>query len=572
MILQALTDYYDRLASDPYSGIAPMGWEYKEIPFVIVLRKDGTLVNLEDTREKPEGSKFKVAHRYLAPKSEKRTHTKAQILWDNVEYITGHDCKGHPDQTEEYHKAFMQRLEEFADCPSITPIITFLKRPSFVEELSQFPAWKEAVDGCAFMTFRILGESDPVFCAPEVQKRIDALTAKAPSENASQGLCLVTGERDVIARLHPVIQGVRGANGTGGNLVSFQEAAFRSYGNKQGDIAQIGEKAAFKYTTALNRLLGRDSKQKMVVGDTTIVAWADGECSLENEFASAFDEPSKDNPDALVNSVNELLTSVEKGVFTHNEDNMRFFVLGLAPNAARLAVRFWHHGTVAEMEMRFAKWFKDLQIDHAPYEKEHLSLWRLMLSLTPQGKTENIPPKLAGDIMRSVITGTPYPTAMLSYALMRNKAEQDVTYPRAKLIKAYLTQNKKKELKMGLDKTNTNPGYALGRLFATLEKLQSEAINNPNATIRDRFYGAASTTPVTVFPRLINLAMHHLSKANRGVFFDRLITEILDVADFREGFPATFSNDDQSMFALGYFLQRGAFFKGKDATQDKASN
>lgn len=569
MILQALSDYYDRLAADPDSGVAPIGWEYKEIPFVIVLRKDGTLVNIEDTREKTEGSKDKRAHVFLAPKAEKRTHVKPQILWDTVEYVTGYDCKGHPDKTEEYHEAFMHRLEMFADCPSVSPIIAFLKRPTKVNELAQFAAWKEAVESCAFLTFRLLGESDPVFRALDVQKRIEEQNAEASEVNDNRRICLVSGENDVITKLHPVIQGVRGANSTGGNLVSYNEPSFRSYSNKQGDIAQIGERAAFKYTTALNRLLSRKSKQKTMVGDTTTVCWADRDCYLENEFSSVLEEASPD-------SVIKLLTSVKTGDFKHNEDKIRFYVLGLAPNAARLSVRFWHHSTVNEMEERFARWFEALQIAHPPYMQDHLPLKRLLLSLAPMGEEENISPKLSGDIMRSIISGTPYPAAMLSYALMRNKAEQDVTYPRAKLIKAYLNQNKKKELTMSLDTDNTNPGYALGRLFATLEKLQARAIGDPNASIRERFYGAASTTPVTVFPRLLKLATHHLGKVSNPEFFEKLIEDIICGGDWQKGFPSNLDNIEQGMFAIGYWQQRQAFFQKKnasaDAPQDSASN
>lgn len=567
MILQALKEYYDRKAADPDSGIAPLGWEWKEIPYLIVLREDGTLVRIEDTQEKV--GKKKRAKMFLVPQAVKRTvGVSANLLWDNVEYVTGVVCKGKAERVAAQHAAFMERLAEFSECQSVKPIWKFLTSPNFHANLALCPGWNDAIEGCAFVSFKLVGEHYPVFRASDVVARINAMNV-CNRGDAKGFLCLVSGEYDTLANLHPSIKGVQGTNTTGGNIVSFNFPAACSFGKAQGENAPIGERAAFEYTTALNTLLSKDSRHKMSVGDTTAVFWSERKTTLEDEFIDMFGEPEKDNPDRGVAAVERLLASVRTGSFAHEDETTRFYVLGLAPNAARISVRFWHNGTVAEMERRFANWFENLRIAHGPRDKEHLSLWRLLVSIAPLGKSENIPPNLAGAVMRSILEGTPYPATLLSSAILRIKAEHEVTYPRAKLIKAFLNHNLNKERKLtvSLDKDNTNVGYRLGRLFAVLEKIQEAANPGLNATIRDKFYASASSTPNAVYGNLMRLKNHHLGKLSQGrsIYFEKLLGEVISEIP---SFPAHLSLDDQGGFAIGYYHQRQDFFTGKQTKSD----
>jgi CRISPR-associated protein Csd1 len=265
-----------------------------------------------------------------------------------------------------------------------------------------------------------------------------------------------------------------------------------------------------------------------------------------------------------------LYESIKQGSLNISDDATQFFVLGLAPNAARISIRFWLTGTVKEFSQRIVEHFSDIAIDHAPYDPPHLSLFRLLASTALQGKAENIPPNLGGDTMRAILSGLPYPETLLSSAIRRIRAEHEVNYQRAALIKACINRKMRREnpaieedLKVSLDPANTNTGYRLGRLFATLEKVQEEASPGLNATIRDRYYGAASSTPVTVFSTLLKLKNHHLSKLeNRGraVNLERLIGEIADgITDF----PANLTIADQGRFAIGYYHQKQAFYARK---------
>ena len=554
MILQGLKEYYDRKAADPDSGIAPLGWERKEIPFLIVLAEDGSLVRVEDTQETV--GKKKRAKPFLVPQSVKRSSgVAANLLWDNVEYVSGVVCKGKPDRVAAQHADFLSRLASLSGCPSVDSILAFLKSPDFRERLDGQSAWKEATESCAFVSFQIAGHDVPVFREPDVIARIDALAG----DSETTSVCLVSGERDTIADLHPAIKGVLGTNTTGGNIVAFNFPAASSFGKSQGFNAPVGRRAAFQYTTALNTLLGKDSRQKMQVGDATTVFWSSEKSTLEDEFADLFREPQKDDPDRGVDAVERLLGSVRSGAYVHEGGTARFYVLGLSPNGARIAVRFWHEGTVAEMEKRFADWFESLRIVHGPKDREHLSLWRLLCSIAPLGKSENVPPNLAGAVMRSILDGTPMPASLLPAAIVRIKAERDITYPRAKLIKAFLNRNHERKLTVSLDKNNTDVGYRLGRLFAVLEKIQQAAIN-PTATIRDRFYASASATPAAVFGNLMRLSGHHLSKLDADkkglrIWLEKQVEEIVSGLS---AFPAHLSLEEQGMFAIGYYHQRSA--------------
>jgi CRISPR-associated protein Csd1 len=331
----------------------------------------------------------------------------------------------------------------------------------------------------------------------------------------------------------------------------------------------MGEKASFKYTTALNHLLGKDSNQKLQVGDVTTVFWSDRQNHLEDDFRDLFDEPEKDDPHKLTEKVKSLLKSVDTGAMPSDEEDKetRFFILGLSPNAARISIRFWHTGTVAEYSHKIARHFHDLEIVHAQHQRDYFSIWWLLRSVAALGKSENIPPNLAGDWMRAILNGSPYPQTLFQSAIRRIHVEREVSYERASIIKACLNRKgqsqhqSEKEMVVSLDKDNTNPGYRIGRVFAVLEKIQEESSPGINATIRDRYYAAASGTPASVFPILLRMKNHHLGKLEKGreIYFEKLLGEVISAVP-ADGFPAQLSLPDQGRFAIGYYHQRQAFF------------
>jgi CRISPR-associated protein Csd1 len=579
MILQALVDYYERKAGEDDAEVAPFGFARKEIPFLIVLDSEGNFVDLEDTRQS-EGRK-KRGREFTVPQAEKRTvAVKSNLLWDNPGYVFGIDTKGKPERARQQQDAFMEAVRDLlgrvGDDPGVHAVLTFLESEDF-QPVFDHPNWPEVEASTnANLSFRLEGERQLVCQRAAVRRAIPAMTTASGAEVER---CLVTGDADPVARLHPSIKGVWGAQTAGANIVSFNLGAFNSRGRSQGYNAPVGERAAFAYTTALNHLLRSDSPQRLQVGDTSTVAWAAEATPLETAFTAFFNEPPKDNPARGTEAVKALYGSPWSGQEPIREDDdTRFYVLGLAPNASRIAIRFWQESTVGELAVRFRQHFESLRITHGPRDLDILPLWRLLASTAVQGDSKNVRPNLAGAFMQSILNGTPYPRELLSAAVQRNRAEQDVSYTRAALIKACLMRFTRgsspplePEITVSLDRSNPHSAYRLGRLFAVLERVQEAANLGLNATIRDRYYGAASSTPVIVFPRLLKLSNHHLAKLdNPGlrVFYEKEIGEIMsEIADF----PSLLSLEDQGRFSIGYYHQRQHFFTKKDSKQGAAA-
>ncbi|MDP1636478.1 MAG: type I-C CRISPR-associated protein Cas8c/Csd1 [Candidatus Nitrotoga sp.] len=561
MILQALCDYYERKPDLPRPG-----FETKAIPFVIEINSAGQLVQIEDTRTL-EGKK-KIARNFVVPQGAKKTSgVAANLLWDNAEYVLGITGTGKPDRVQEQHAAFQAKLDALADKTGddgLQAVRNFLQTPDRTR-LEADPLWPEILETNPVVTFRLNGDLGLVCQRPAIRSVLENV-----GTDAEEVTCSISGEQDGFERLHTSIKGVWGAQSSGANIVSFNKDSFNSFGKLQGANAPIGKRAAFAYTTTLNYLLSKESTQRIQVGDASTVFWSEKHTYLEDTFADLFDEPPKDDPAKQTRAIEALFKAPQTGVLGDEGGKTRFYVLGLAPNAARISVRFWQVGSVAEMSARIRHHFEDLEIIHASFEKPYLSLFRLLVSTATQGKSENIPPNLAGEFIRAILAGLPYPQTLLQAAVRRIRAEREVNYPRAALIKACLNRQarfsppQEKEIAVSLDDSNTNPGYRIGRLFAVLEKAQEEAVN-PSATIRDRFYGAASSTPVTVFANLMKLKNHHLSKLEEGRkrYFEKLIGQIMsDINDF----PAHLSLADQGRFAIGYYHQRQAFFTKSEST------
>lgn len=573
MIIQALASYYDRLSDEGLT--VTEGFEEKEIPFIIILDRKGRFKGLTDTRE-GEGKK-KRAREFVVPKAVKKSvNIAANLLWGTPAYVfgkpkpdKGKDAKRLAQRAQEQRQSFISEIKETFPVPSadegIAAVIHFLEGGDF-SKVFNHPLWPEVEEGGANMTFQLEGDT----CLVCQRKAVVKAISRPKKESEDQRICLVTGKMDVPSRLHTAIKGVWGAQSSGANIVSFNLKAFNSYGKDQGFNAPVGSMAEHAYTIALNSMLSRDSRQRIQVGDATTVFWAERTHKMEEWFAGFFGEPPKGQSGQDNEAIRALYSAPHKGTRPLEEDDTKFYVLGLSPNASRLAVRFWHAGTVGGLAENIRQHFDDIRIEHAPFLPEYLSIFRLLVSTAIQGKSENILPNLAGEVMKSILTGTPYPMALLASAVRRNKAEREVTYGRASLIKAVLVRDtryykkREKEVGMALDKDNSNSGYLLGRLFAVLERAQELANPGINATIKDRFYGSASSTPLTAFPRLLKLKNHHISKLeNRGaaVNLEKQIGEIMEMVS---DFPALLSLQDQGRFSIGYYHQRQDFFRKKE--------
>jgi len=582
-VLGALADYYDRRLAEK----VPLGFERKEIPFVIVLDKRGRFVGLDDLR-KIDGKK-KSAPTFLVPQGAKRASgIRANILWDNPGYLFG---RPKPDPKKDAVKEAIRALKlrdatlarftkEFSD-PSfdegISAVSVFLQADDFTA-LYDHPSWREVEETGANLSFRLNSDACLISERPVVFEALKGVLGGRDmvdedderTEVKGEEICLVTGKTGPIAILHPAIKNIWGGQTSGSNIVSFNLPAFCSIGKGQGANAPVGKRAVFAYTTALNHLLAKGSKHRFQVGDASTVFWAERDHEVESWMADLFGKADGEPVSEDTTTVTGVFAAPRHGTSTpSSEDLTPFYVLGLSPNAARAAVRIWHPGTVGEVVRNIEAHFADTTIVHGSKDTDRLPLFRLLSSTALQGKSENIPPNVAGDTMKSILEGTTYPWTLLAAAIRRVRAERSVPYARASVIKAVLGRKARlknpseKEVGMALDESNLNTGYRLGRLFAVLERAQSLASPGINATIRDRFYGGASSTPVAVFPHLMKLKNHHLAKLeNVGarVNLEKMIGTILDgVFDF----PAHLDLADQGRFAIGYYHQAQEFFRKK---------
>jgi len=602
MILNALADYYQRLANDSNSNIAPLGWFQGRLDYVVKLDTEGRFIALDNLKR--QNGKRSVGRPTLLPcigkQASKHANSgkDANLLWDNSSFVFGLGNKGDL-KLESFISTIRTYLGDLND-EAVNALLKYLEAGKenaslFASILKNSEFGKEISEGRANISFSLKGDGRPfVFARPKVKERIGSLEL---IDGAPIGTCLISGKtKQPIELCHPVIKGVRKSKPTDPdpNYISFNEQAFNSFGKKQSANAPSSKKSVFAYTTALNHLLAKNSAQRMQVGDASTVFWAKDACDFESDFLDYL-SPQKGEEAVSYGKIKGLLSAIKTGI-PPVEEELPFYVLGLAPNASRISVRFWHDGNVKEIKERVAEHFQDIEMARPSYERNYFSIKDLLLATTrhsskhPYGDSDDIVSHLAGDIFNAVIKGIPYPRTLLQKIVNRVKAEQglcdskgkrldNVTSARAALLKGFLVRNARisksnqQEVSMALDKTYDNIGYVLGRLFAILERIQEQAQGRGlNKTIRDTYFGAAASSPLVAFNRLNQLSVHHLAKIrNSGkstVWLDKLLGEVNDLLP-KEGIPPLLSLENQGRFSIGYYHQHQDFFKKKESSEEQ---
>lgn len=594
-ILAALARAYERLPDK-----APPGYSMQAVGYLISLAGNGAPAQAPIARLQQFGKKSS-AQPMGVPQPVKRTSGVApNLFWDKTSYVLGVTA-GEGRRTDEEHAAFRKaHFDVLADNDDagLVALRCFLERWT----PDQFAAlgWPEAMLD-QNVAFALESERLAGICIHD-RPAARALVARGSSEARAQGICLVTGERAPVARLHASIKGVWGAQTAGASIVSFNLDAFESYGHSQGDNAPVSEAAAFAYATALNRFLERDSRNRLQVGDASTVFWADArdaDAQAANDAEQIFRDLVAEGQseaqarraaeglagaiaqtdeggqaDRVGNALSQIRAGRPSELDLGLAEGVRFHVLGLAPNAARLSVRFWLDDTFGEVARRYAAHVDRMRIVPPPRDAAP-SVWRCLVETATLRKSENIPPNLAGDWLRAILTGTPYPLTILATLLLRLRADKDVNALRAAMLKAVLMRNfgyTEKEAPVALDPDNAEPGYLLGRLFATYERIQTDALPGLNATVRDKFYGAASATPRKVFTLLDRGSANHLAKLakdskGRAVNLEKALAAIMARLDpGADPFPAFLPTEQQALFPLGYYHQKSEFFRRKDGS------
>lgn len=579
-MLQAL---YSRYRSLHEAGeLPPVGFRFTDIQFVLVLSPDGELLEIQACGDDGKSNTGQVT---VAPYRGKRTSgIKANFLCDTSKYLLGCEWGKNKDEgitSFPKHLADTRKLHldlrSSISHPHYDAVCRFLEAVNpemIVSEIE--PHWK-SINGKR-MAFQIVGEIGFVHDLPEVQQAwSDAMpTLDKEGKSIRAGQCSITGEMAEITNVHPPVLGLIDPGGQAEKaLVSFNCDAFTSYGLEQSQNAPASLEGAWGYTSALNGLL----KQRGIrVGDMTLIYWSEERSEVEDWFALLLKGPSEE--DAITtNKLGKLLEALAKGSgipeLLDVDSATPFYIAGLSPSSSRVVVRLWLTSTVESILEKLSAHYRDLKtIREFENEPEYPSLWRLLRECLPyrenyKPRYDDLPPLLAGALMRAILEGAPYPDAFANAVIRRIRADRVINYLRAAILKAWLTRkpNLQGEISVSLDPEKLDPAYRLGRLFAVLEAAQRKALGDVGASIRDRFYSSASATPAIVFPRLLRTYQHHLGKMETGpkTFYEKQVQEIVDGLNAT---PTHLKLEDQAQFAIGYYHQRKALFTKSETKND----
>lgn len=578
MILKALYDYYNRCGNLPAPGM-----EEKEIGFVIVISKEGKFLRFEDCRTDKT-----IGRVYLVKKHVSRSSAAvANYLYDNSAYVLGYSDKDDSEKNQLYFNTFVEKVQSILDrMPDNSDIRTLMNfyaqgREAIHSEVEQDPLWEDIKKNLSkkysVFSFRIEGDLRILAEKKELMQ-----TNEGTKNDNSRGLCMVTGVQGELVDTTTATM-IQGSQATA-KLVAFQvNSGYDSYGKEKCGNAPISHEAEFAYTTALNTMLRRDSRNKFTVGNRTFVFWASSnDKAAEQAEESLFDllgysEEKKDNPNAKIEQVRKVFTAIYSGSLSTSLED-RFYILGLAPNSARIVVVYWSETPLRDFAGKILRHFDDMEIiDTRKDRKPYMGIKDILSAVTLGGKQSEATPNLPESIIKSIFLGTPYPYTLLSACIRRIRAESGdgnaARITRIAIIKAFLNRQNvnDKRMEIMLDKRNTNQGYLCGRLFAVLDRIQEDA--NGISSIRERYMNAASSTPSSVFATILNLSSHHLenlSNEGKKVFYEKLKQEIIDKIS-SDGFPAHLDLQDQGRFFVGYYHQRQDFFNKKEENNNDES-
>lgn len=619
MILQALCRYHDIMKDEGQSNLPESGYSIAKVSFALVLSSDGELTNIIDLRadgKRPTPKEMSV------PFQEVRSSGVAPYrLCDNSKYVFGVERKykngtstgsngpledrGTSDSlvTPRSKKCFEQfrslhhDLFDNLELDSTRALLRFLDSwdPNGFNNHPKVSQYADDLLAGGNLVFEYEGKYLHEY-AEVMQKLADrASQDKASGDCGIEQHCLITGKIEPIMRVHPRIKGVRGAQTSGAALVSFNDAAFCSFGKDQNYNAPIGESSVLKYTSILNSLLDRDSKNKIDIGDTTIVYWAETKNTqyldltafllAPSESKDFYEKPEKDRDllgtdQKTIQLIRDILNKVKIGKPLLNDElgidpvTTNFYMLGLSPNASRLSVRFWYQDSMGHFIERLAQHHIDMEIVHDERDFPYVPIYRILKETVPRNSKEKASsPLLDGILMRSILDGAPYPVELYAAILNRIRTDGLINYARAAFLKAYLVRSQRQRLEgredwitVSLNEESMNVPYRLGRLFAVLEKAQKDAVGGAKSGINSKYFSSASTTPSVVFPVLLKLAQHHIAKSDWGIKTNQSIQEIMSGIDH---FPKYLELEDQGMFMIGYYHQQKEIYRKRKDEEDK---
>lgn len=596
MILQELAKCYDLIKKSENFEVASFDHSIETISFRFKIGKDGLIKQIYDLRDKKSGVRMEVPIQ-----SGRTSGIKPYFLCDNSKYLLGYEINEKTNEVGKFDKTF-EKFKEIHE--KILSGIEDEKLKVFLEFLNKreenFKIAKE-IDPESLKGGRIVisieGEREYIHTYPDVKNRINLYKkiVNSDKDESVKGNCLISGEKYVeLCRIHQNISGVAKSSTTGASIISFNGEAFESYGKVQSYNAGTSEISMFKYTTALNTLLKSEKNSKYLSGNT-VVFWSDEvggfgdgliDALLSEDSVEKIDNSSLEYSQRGTAELESVVNLVKRGMTVDTskieDDSTNLYILGLAGSKSRIFVRFWFKNSVKEfvrlsnMHFEDTKLVRKSRVDKSKNEEVGVKISYILKSVTPNGKAENVPSTIINSIFKSILTGSLYPTALYSGVLLRIRAEAkediSVNHTRVSFIKGYLKRyyrlkgfkDKEEEVTVSLNLNSNSVGYNLGRIFAILERIQYKA--NDSTNIREKYLSSASSTPKNIFPILLNLSQHHISKVNKNEsknfnYYDKIVGQVISKID---EFPSVLSTDEQGMFMLGYYHQREDLFTKKD--------
>ena len=605
MVIQALDRYYQILAESNNSQIPSYGYCNTRVGFALVISEDGELLDLISLKETAEKNKKLISKILIVPEQKvKSSNISANFMCGNSKYIFGIDKNSKPEILEKAFNAFKElhlKILKNAKSKSAKAILAFLNKWDIKEAKNNevLKKYMQDIIKGDNLVFKLDGELGYLHDDSEIKKLWEVYIANSGDVDEITGQCLVIGREDFISNIHSRIKNVQNAQSSGGAIVSFNASAYESYSKKQNYNSPISKRAAFSYTTALNYILS-NRKQRIHIGDSTTVFWAESPYSIYPDFASILLNPNIHEEIKIDNNryerdqkteslVKDILYKIKTGMRISNltdeiDLKTKFYILGLSPNAARISVRFFYSDTFGGFVGKVAQHYKDMEIvKDFGNRPDSIPIWMLSReTISPKSKDKNTAPLLAGAIMRSIINGHLYPTSLFNAIMGRIKSDMDdkdnninrLNYIRAAIIKACLIRkariqnndNLREVLSVSLNEKTINIEYLLGRLFAVLEKAQQDTNPGLNKTIKDRYFSSASATPAVIFPILLKLTQHHTAKSDYKYVVEKRISEIMNQIN---EFPSYLTLEKQGIFALGYYHQRVALFQKSNKKEEE---
>ena len=575
-----MVKHYETLAEQ--GKVSRQAWCRAKVTYALDIDTDGKLLGIISLRQSEERGKKTVwlpSPMEVPEMAARSSGVSANFLCDNSKYLLGIDNDGSGKRVLECFQAAREKHEsvlEDVQSEAAVAVKHFFKNwdpMKAKEHLELLEKWEDitASGNLVFYVGTMYAHEDP-----DIRNAWEkSLQAEG---SGTQEICLVTGKRAEISRIHTVIRGVQGAQSSGAALVSFNAPSFESYGKEQSFNAPVGKYAMFAYTTALNYLLSQQ-KYIFMLGDTTILFWAeDGEEIYQDLFMGSM-EPTEDNQEVLRGIFSNLQEG--RGIDVDGiqvNPEQKFYILGLSPNAARLSVRFFYQNHFGTILSNIKKHYEQMEIVRPNWDKiEFPGVWRVLFETVNQKSKEKKPqPNMAASVFESVLSGKKYPESLYSNVMIRIRAEQGrITRGRAAIVKACLIRNHGKQWTeegsfVGLNEQCKDVAYVLGREFAVLEAIQEDANPGINATIKDRYFNSACAAPASVFPILLKLKNSHIRKLETGrrIFYEKMLTGLQGMIEVENDQPAAFprrlSLEEQGMFILGYYHQVQKRFEKKE--------